>query len=149
MPSFLEDCHAIEQFYIRYCEIIDTKTFDSMTEVFTPDTYGDYSNSLPGVYVEGLAPLVASMHHNLGKGSLCGPTHHNVTNFRIKVDGDAATTKVQYYAVHLGLGKYEGQIYSMWGQYNDELVRTPDGWRVKRRVYQSFLTEGPVVTTRD
>src|SRR5262245_45219409 len=132
MPSFLEDCHAIEQVYIRYCEIIDTKTFDRMDEVFTPDTYGDYSNSLPGVYVEGLAPLIQSMHHNLGEGSLCGPTHHNVTNFRIKVDGDKATTKVQYYAVHLGLKKYEGKIYSMWGQYNDEMVRTPAGWRVKR-----------------
>jgi hypothetical protein len=37
----------------------------------------------------------------------------------------------------------------MWGLYDDELVRTPAGWRVHRRIYSSILTEGPAVTSRD
>lgn len=149
LPHFLADVHAIEQIYVRYCELVDAKEFDQLGDVFTPDTRHDYTRSLPGVFVEGLAPLIASMHHNLGAGSHCGATHHNVGNFRITVDGDEARAKVNYYAVHRGLGHHEGALYSMWGLYDDELVRTRAGWRVARRIYSSFLTEGPAVTSRD
>jgi 3-phenylpropionate/cinnamic acid dioxygenase small subunit len=147
--QFLLDKHAIEQVYIRYCELIDAKQFDLLTEVFTADTWHDYTQSLPGVIVTSLAPLLASMHANLGAGSNCGATHHNVGNFRIRVTSDRAEAKVNYYAVHRGIGKLEGALYSMWGLYDDQLVRTPAGWRVARRKYSSFLTEGPVVTSRD
>lgn len=149
LPHFLEDVHAIEQIYVRYCELVDAKQFDRLGDVFTPDTRHDYTRSLPGVFVEGLAPLIASMHHNLGVGSHCGATHHNVGNFRIAVNGDEARAKVNYYAVHRGLGLHEGALYSMWGLYDDELVRIPAGWRVARRIYSSLLTEGPAVTSRD
>jgi len=37
----------------------------------------------------------------------------------------------------------------MWGEYDDQLVRTPEGWRVKNRMYRSFFTEGPCVTFMD
>ena len=148
-PTFLEDHHAIEQIYVRYCELVDAKQFDRLGDCFTEDTAHDYTRSLPGVTLEGLAPLIASMHWNLGDGSHCGATHHNVGNFRIQVDGDRARAKVNYYAVHRGVGRHEGALYSMWGLYDDELVRTPAGWRVARRIYSSSLTEGPVVTSRD
>lgn len=140
----LIDKDAIAQVYIRYCEIVDSKRFDEMDEVFTADCVGDYSQALgPGVISPNRASLVASMHANLGEGSTCGATHHNVMNFRIAVAGDCATAKVNYYAVHRGRGAHEGALYSMWGQYADDLVRTADGWRVARRVYTCQLTEGP------
>ena len=145
--DFLMDKHDIEQVYIRYCEIVDAKSFDDMHEVFTADTFGDYTDSLPGVTTSSRDQLVASMHQNLGPDSQCGPTHHNVGNFRVSVDGDRAKAKVHYYAVHAGKGEHEGAVYSMWGQYEDDLVRTPHGWRVKDRVYKCYLTDGPVVTT--
>ncbi|MBK7948169.1 MAG: nuclear transport factor 2 family protein [Deltaproteobacteria bacterium] len=148
-PTFLEDVHAIEQIYVRYCELVDAKQFDRLGDCFTSETAHDYTRALPGITLEGLAPLIASMHWNLGDGSHCGATHHNVGNFRIQVDGDRAHAKVNYYAVHRGVGRHEGALYSMWGLYDDELVRTSAGWRVARRVYSSVLTEGPVVTARD
>ena len=148
-PQDLPDIHAIEQVYVRYCEIVDDKSFDDMHEVFTEDTLGDYTQALgPGVISRDRASLIASMHANLGPGSDCGPTHHNVTNFRIQVRGDAARAKVHYYAVHQGLNAHAGAVYSMWGQYEDDLVRLPQGWRIARRVYRLFLSEGPPVTVR-
>jgi hypothetical protein len=142
--DFLMDKHAIEQVYIRYCEIVDAKSFDDMHEVFTPDCVGDYTHSLgPGVISPNRESLIASMHANLGEGSNCGPTHHNVLNFRIAVTGDVASAKVHYYAVHRGCGDFEGALYSMWGQYEDDLVRTPAGWRVAARVYKCYVSEGP------
>ena len=144
----LLDERAIEQLYIRYCEIVDTKRFDELHEVFTAGATGDYTQALgPGVISPDRASLIASMHANLGPDSNCGPTHHNVGNFRITVEGDTATAKVHYYAEHLGQGDYPGAQYSMWGQYDDELVRTRDGWRVAKRVYTCAIKRGPVVTS--
>jgi hypothetical protein len=31
----------------------------------------------------------------------------------------------------------------MWGEYHDFWLRTPEGWRVNKRFYSIFLTEGP------
>lgn len=145
----LIDIAAIEQVYIRYCTLVDAKAFDDLDEVFTADATGDYSQALGhGVISPDRASLIASMHHNLGKGSDCGATHHNVGNFRISVANDTATAKVNYYAVHRGTGAQKGALYSMWGLYDDDLVRTPAGWRVAARRYFCSLSEGPVVTTR-
>lgn len=144
----LIDKEAIENVYIRYCEIVDSKDFDAMDEVFTADCVGDYTQALgPDVISPNRASLIASMHANLGPTSHCGATHHNVMNFRIAVDGDTATAKVHYYAVHRGRGEFAGALYSMWGEYQDDLVRTAEGWRVSRRVYRCDLSDGPAEVT--
>lgn len=139
---------AIEQVYIRYCDLIDDKAFDRLDEVFTHDTIGRYA--LPGgVFSEtrGLDMLIGLMHANLGAASNCGATHHNVGNFRITLAGERAKARVRYYAVHRGVGDFPGAHYSMWGEYDDELVLTAEGWRVSLRAYRSMITEGPIVTS--
>lgn len=145
--AYLIDKHEIEQLYIRYCEFVDTKRFDSMAEIFTPDCRGDYTQSMPGVIVPDRASLIAAMHRNLGPGSNCGPTHHSVGNFQIAVDGDTATARVNYHAEHLGQNDLPGELYSMWGRYHDDLVRTAEGWRVSNRIYLRDIVVGQRVTT--
>jgi hypothetical protein len=54
---------------------------------------------------------------------------------------------VQYYATHLGVRDYPDELYSMWGQYDDDLVRTTHGWRVKTRIYTCDFRRGSIVTT--
>jgi 3-phenylpropionate/cinnamic acid dioxygenase small subunit len=142
------DVWAIQQVYIRYCELIDTKDFDRLTEVFTADTHHDYSQAYgPGIEFTGFSFLLERLHRRLGAGSNCGATHHNVDNFRIVVNGNTAKAKVNFYAVHRGIQQLEGALYSMWGVYDDDLVRTPQGWRIADRRYLVNLTEGPVVTS--
>lgn len=139
----LLDERAIERVYVRYCELVDAKDFARLGEVFTPDTRGDYTQALgEGVVTEGLAMLVAAMEANLGTGSHCGATHHNVTNFRIAVEGDAATAKVHYIAAHAGAGALAPRHYAMWGGYDDRLVRTAKGWRVSERIYTLAVSTG-------
>lgn len=134
---------AIERIYVRYCELVDAKAFARLGEVFTPDTRGDYTQALgEGVVTEGLAMLVAAMEASLGVGSHCGATHHNVTNFRIAIEGDAATAQVHYIAAHAGAGALAGRDYVMWGGYDDRLVRTAQGWRVSERVYTLAVSTG-------
>lgn len=139
----LIDERAIQHVYMRYCDLVDAKAFDRLSEVFTPDTRGDYTQALgPGVTTEGLDVLIGAMHANLGAHSACGTTHHNVTNFRISVSGDTADAKVHYIAAHAGAGPLIGKSYVMWGEYEDRLVRTPEGWRVKDRVYTLSCFDG-------
>jgi 3-phenylpropionate/cinnamic acid dioxygenase small subunit len=144
------DIWAIQQVYYRYCELIDAKDFDKLIEVFTTDTHHDYSQAYgPGTEFTGFSFLLERLHRRLGDGSNCGATHHNVGNFRVTVAGNTAEAKVNFYAVHRGLRQFEGALYSMWGVYDDDLVRTPEGWRVANRRYFVNLVEGPVVTSRE
>ena len=139
----------IERLYVRYCEIVDNKTFDDMTSIFVADYVGRYAHrGAPVIESFGVASLIEKMHENLGAGSNCGPTHHNVGNFRIEVAGNEAAANVHYYAEHLGVNAFEGELYSMWGEYDDDLVNTAEGWRVKNRRYRCFFHRGPIVTSR-
>jgi 3-phenylpropionate/cinnamic acid dioxygenase small subunit len=139
----LNDERAIQHIYMLYCDLVDAKDFDRLGEVFTADTHGDYSQALgEGVVTEGLEAIIGAMHANLGTHSACGTTHHNVTNFRIAVEGDTARAKVHYIAAHAGAGPLEGKSYVMWGEYADLLVRTASGWRVKDRIYALSCREG-------
>jgi hypothetical protein len=146
----LNDERDIKLVYCAYCDIIDAKDFDRLVEVFTTDAVQDYRSTLgPDAIMHGTEPLIAGAHIHMGEGSNCGTTHHNVVNFRIHVNGDAAKAKVHYYAVHQGVGKYPGALYSMWGEYDDDLIRTSAGWRVKNRYYRCFMTDGQNVTHKD
>jgi len=145
--AYLEDKHAIEQVYIRYCDLIDQKAFDRLDEVFTLDCIGDYRSTNAKVQ-EGLAPLIAHVTRGMGPGSDCGATHHNVCNFRVTVDGDTAASKAHFYAVHEGINHCAGEHYTCWGEYDDQWTRTEKGWRVSRRTYRNFLIDGTTDVVR-
>ena len=137
----LQDRHEIEQTVYRWCEIVDTKDFDNLHDVFTEGAIGDYTET-NGKLMHGLAPFVEHMKTNLGTGSNCGVTQHNALNFRIRLDGDRATSKANFYAVHQGVRDRAGDTYTCWGQYEDDWIRTPDGWRITRRKYRTYMKEG-------
>ena len=147
--SYLQDRDEIERAYYLYCEAIDTKEFDRLVGVFSEDTVGDY-RAVPGKkLIENRDDLLATIRNNLGPGSFCGRTHHNVTNLRLQVDGDSAESWAHYYAVHEGALDYQGELYVMWGEYHDRWTRTDDGWRITVRGYDPFITRGPrEITTR-
>ena len=126
----LLDERAIERLYLRYCDIIDSKSFAELRDVFTPDCRRHYLDvrgqqevrdpNADGSSRHGLESLVERLER-----SGWHRTHHNVLNFRITVAGDTAQAKVHYYAVHQIVA--DGPILSLWGEYDDDLVRTPEG----------------------
>jgi 3-phenylpropionate/cinnamic acid dioxygenase small subunit len=146
-PETLWDLRLIEQQYFRYCEIIDAKDFDALEEIFLAEAVQDYRSS-NGILQNGVAPLIARLHVGMGRDSDCGATQHNVCNVRAAVTGDRAVAKAHFYAVHAGRNRYDGEIYRCWGQYDDIWQRTSAGWRIARRDYVNFLTEGPVAIIR-
>jgi len=59
-------------------------------------------------------------------------TQHVLTNPKIEVNGDQAKCVVYMQARHFVPGWKQGDpIYDMGGFYTHDLIRTPQGWRIK------------------
>jgi hypothetical protein len=120
---------------------VDTKQFSRLAETFAADVTGDYGY---GRTHTGRDELIGSMEHHLGQGSNCGRSQHNVLNVQVSVDSDGVVnSRSNFYAVHEGVGRLQGEIWSTWGEYNDIWTLTPEGWRSRHRHYVTFFSEGP------
>ncbi len=125
----LEDIDAIQKLKARYCNYCDggwdrpTHDYDGVASLFVEDGLWD---------ARPLAPLAQGREaiRDLFKGFQAAPfAVHYVTNPIIEVDGDTATGQW-----HLLLAITQGddqQAFWVIGIYNDEFVRTPEGWRFK------------------
>jgi 3-phenylpropionate/cinnamic acid dioxygenase small subunit len=126
-----EDKDDIKELLVRYAWAIDDKDWDALDTVFLPDAYLDYSSNPGGV--EGPYPEIREW---LAKSLAPFPvTQHLVTNMDVRVDGDRATSRTMVYNP-MGAATREGPLHYFFlgGRYDDELVRTADGWRIAKRV---------------
>jgi uncharacterized protein (TIGR02246 family) len=117
MPSTVEDRDEILQLLYRYNHAIDGGDANGWADTFTEDAVFDAAgNVLSGR--DALKNFAAGF-----KGR-----RHVVANPLVQIDGDTAT--VRAYAV-----VFSGTTPSVIGVYEDELVRTPTGWRFAKRVF--------------
>jgi ketosteroid isomerase-like protein len=115
------DIVAIQQIYALYGYVMDDRAWDRLGDVFTTDCVFDATEfGLP--IAEGLDGVRAMSE------AAQEPLAHHVTNVLVEsIDGDHATARAK------ALGTYpKGRAFS--GQYDDTLVRTGDGWRIRQRV---------------
>ena len=123
----VSDRLEIQQLLVDYSTAIDQRRFDDLDRIFTPDAYIDYRvmGGIDGNYPEVKAWL-ASVLPNFP--AFC----HMIGNFDIKIDGDTAAGRTM--CLNQMKLSEDGQILfcALW--YVDEFVRTPDGWRMTRRV---------------
>ena len=134
----LADRLAITDVLTRYAWSLDAKEFDGLDDVFTPDAHIDYSSSggTKGAFPEVKAWLASVMPHF--------PAYqHLVTNVDLRVDGDTATSRAEFYNPMVTT-KPDGSrgIFFVGGEYHDRLVRTPAGWRIRERIERSVWTDG-------
>ena len=129
----ISDRLEIQQLLVDYSTAIDQRRFDDLDNVFTSDAYIDYS-ALGGV--EGRYPEVKKW---LAEVLPNFPVYaHMLGNFSVRIDGDTASSRVICFNPMV-LPKNEGGdkeqkvlFCGLW--YDDEFVRTPEGWRMTRRV---------------
>jgi hypothetical protein len=130
--SYGDDRAAIMELLVRYWHACDRKAFDEIAGCFTQDAQAEYSGvRLPrGVdnIVEHLSPL----------GTRVAASQHISGSISVSVDGDAATAR-SYAVAYLVLVAGDGHELVQRGLvYDDQLVRTPDGWRIRDRVHQAI-----------
>jgi ketosteroid isomerase-like protein len=116
MPSVTEDRDEILQLAYRYNHAIDSGDAPGWADTFTPDGVFDVAGQVRSGREE-LIEFASSVHGY----------RHVLVNPVIDVAGDAATLR-GYFVV------YSGTALAGIGTYQDEVVRTPGGWRFAKRV---------------
>lgn len=139
-PDEVADRIEIHDLLVRYTAAIDTKDWALLDTCFTPDARVDYTSSggIAGKYPEVRSWLEKAL-------SIFPTTIHAISNSRIELSGDRATgrTLVNNPMV-LPKGEGGAFVFTVYAYYDDELVRTDQGWRIARRIEEQVLVTGDV-----
>ena len=124
----ISDRLEIQQLLIDYSTAIDTRQFDDLDHVFTADAYIDY-RAMGGI--DGRFPEVKAW---LAQVLPNFPAYaHMLGNFDVRIDGDTASSRTICFNPMV-LGGEQNQILYCGLWYDDEFIRTAEGWRMSRRV---------------
>ena len=131
------DYEEIRNLYARYAVAADTgaKDGDMWAQVFTEDGVADTTNpsrenASPAVGYEGLKAMVNRVtKFRVENGIENTPTHY-VTNLLIEPTAEGATGVAYSFSPASALGGA-----ASGGTYHDQLVKTAEGWRFKKRTF--------------
>jgi 3-phenylpropionate/cinnamic acid dioxygenase small subunit len=134
----LSDRLEIRELLDRYASVIDQRRWDALHEVFTPDAQVDYTST--GGKQGALEPVMAWLARALAPWPL---NLHCISNVSIETAGDRARARC-YFQAPMGRKLADGtqEIVTNAGWYDDELVRTTAGWRIRRRVCTQTMMLG-------
>jgi 3-phenylpropionate/cinnamic acid dioxygenase small subunit len=122
-----DDKAQIADVLIRYATAIDSKDWPLLRSCWTDEIDVDYGDLGHFAAAEALTDLMRQIHDGMG------PTYHRMTNFVINAEGDRATARSYVHALLMAIPDDSASWVEALGHYDDELVRTPDGWRISRR----------------
>ena len=134
----ISDRIQIGDLLTRYTTAIDTKDYELLDSVFTPDAQVDYTSSggIAGDYPTARDWLERAL-------SLFPVTVHFISNSTVELRGDEASART--YVINPMLFKNpdgSDHIFTVGAYYNDRLVRTEDGWRIRERIEEQAYLDG-------
>jgi 3-phenylpropionate/cinnamic acid dioxygenase small subunit len=122
-----DDRQDISDLLVRYATGIDRRDWPLFRTVFTDDCELDYGEIGSWHGADAVTDFMDQVH------ALAGHTLHRLTNHAITVDGDNATART--YIDGLIMAGDNSSGVNAIGFYDDEIVRTGQGWRIARRRY--------------
>lgn len=128
------DRAAIIDVTIRYAWALDTRSWDDLDDVFLPDATAFMTEDLVGREAikarvrRALEPLDASQHI--------------IADHQVVVAGDRASCRCYLQAQHVREAAGRSPNFIVAGRYEDQLVRTPGGWRIAHRNLVIMWTDG-------
>ena len=136
MADELRDRLEITELLGRYANALDERDWRRLASCFTDDAVGDYG----GIgHFEGFAAIETLCRNTLEP---LDASQHLVGSIEIELSGDGARARCAFQAQHTKRGCEGGDNYVLGGSYRDELVRTLDGWRIRRRELRVSWSEG-------
>lgn len=139
--EYLLDRQAISDLLIRYGMALDDRDWARLESCFTPDAQAIYGGeiglqkgykAIEKTCREALEPLDASQHI--------------ITNHEIEIDGDTARARSYLHAQQTKYGMPGGENFTIAGTYIDDLIKTSDGWKIrKRELVIAWQTGNPAV----
>ena len=137
----LVDRQAIVDITVAYTYALDTKDWDALDRVFTPDATAFLTEELIGR--EAIKARVRRALEGLDV------SQHLIGNHEIDITGDRATGRCYLQAQHVRDAAPGPPNFIVAGRYDDRYVRTPDGWRIERRELTIMWTEGNPAVARE
>lgn len=122
-----EDRQDITDVLIRYATGIDRRDWSLFRTVFTDDCELDYGEIGTFHGVDAVTDFMVTTH------AAAGHTMHRVSNIVVTVSGDTAQAHAYVDALVMSTDGQSG--VNAVGYYDDDLVRTADGWKVTRRTF--------------
>jgi 3-phenylpropionate/cinnamic acid dioxygenase small subunit len=121
----MTDREDIAEVLVRYATGIDRRDWPLFRTVFTDDCELDYGEIGTFTGVDVVTKFMELSH------SAAGHTLHRLTNQTITVNGDRAQARTYVDGLIMAADNKSG--VNAIGYYDDEIVRTADGWRIARR----------------
>jgi hypothetical protein len=112
----------IVELLARYATIIDSRDWNALGEIFTPEATFDASSAGYPV-LDGLEDIKRHMATDARH-----PAAHLILNVVAEISTNRASVSSRLAAL-----QSDGRIFT--GEYRDELTRTDLGWRISARVY--------------
>ncbi|MCO8277099.1 nuclear transport factor 2 family protein [Actinoplanes sp. TRM 88003] len=122
----MDDHAALIELLGRYADIADLKEFAELpARVLTDPVTLDFSSvgDIPPMTM----PLPEYVEILRGSFASFAATHHVITGHTVEIDGDRATVHAHVRAEHW---VPSGECWLVVGFYDNEAVRTPQGWRL-------------------
>jgi len=124
-----------------YCWALDRNEWHELDDIFLVDATAQLGShtcadrkAIKQVCSSSLGPLDDSQHI--------------VATHQIRLQGDTATSRCYLHAQHIREVQDGSSLYVVAGRYEDELVRTARGWRIKHRTLAVMWTQGNVDVVR-
>ncbi len=126
--------HDVAEVLVRYATGIDRRDWGLFRTCFTPDVEADYGDI--GVWhgVDEITEWMRVTHEP------CGHTLHRITNVAVTpVDEDHVLARSYVQALVL-FGDNTSGVNAV-GFYDDDLVRTDDGWKIAHRQFTTVRVD--------
>jgi hypothetical protein len=131
----LTDRLAVYDLVVRYATALDTRDWAMLSSCFVPDAVAEYPNGTftgyPAIEANcrrALLPLDASQHI--------------VTNHWVEFADGAARSRCYLHAQHVRYDAPGGEVLTLGASYEDDVINTDDGWRIRRRRLHSSWVQG-------
>jgi 3-phenylpropionate/cinnamic acid dioxygenase small subunit len=134
LQDFLDE-RAVIAVGLRYSRALDGRDWDEFLRCFTADArYGRAGHT-----VSGHTAIVTQAQKFLRR---LDATQHVATNFEVRLDGDRARMRSYYIGTHMRRCEEKEEHFVLAGVYEDQMVRTSDGWRIEVRELVPQWTSG-------
>jgi 3-phenylpropionate/cinnamic acid dioxygenase small subunit len=119
----------IAEVLVRYATGIDRRDWGLFGSCFTSDCLAEYEGIGTWESADAITDFMVTAHAGMGH------TMHRISNIAIDVDDGGDRAVARYYVDGILMAADGASGFNPVGFYDDELVRTPDGWRIAHRTF--------------
>jgi hypothetical protein len=130
----LQDRTDIEDVLYKYSSSVDSFDKEGVRSCLADDIRAEYGNGEPVTDGDTLANWIAEAT------ATCIWQHHLLNVYHVKIDGDQAST-LSYLTSYQVFEEDPNAAIILVARYHDELRRTPDGWKISKRVMELLWGE--------